>query len=85
MWSCITTVEEKKIEVDDYDQMIIVVNFGIYAVVGVCVQAMSLCWVATALIRLGVYSSFVQVFLPPPHLFQQQLIYVFGTQTATVY
>jgi hypothetical protein len=31
----------------------------------VCVQAMSLCWVATALIRLGVYSSFVQNHLAP--------------------
>jgi len=37
MWSCITRVEEKKIEVDGYDQMIIVVDFGIYTVVGVCV------------------------------------------------
>jgi hypothetical protein len=44
----------------------------------VCVQAMSLCWVATALIRLGVYSSFVQVFLRPhPPIFFNSSWYMF--------
>jgi hypothetical protein len=75
MWSCITRVEEKKIEVDDYDQMIIVVNFSIYAVVCVCVCSGNVSLLGSHSIdSLGclffICSGFPPPPLPsPPHLF----------------